>query len=151
MLCTEVLPGTRRSAGLCKTELRGTSNPIRAVMLPAETVPNDNRWPSRSARKIPRSGPGGSRMQQELCRAAKASRSRSGLRRVLPRPLKPSLCIVHVPASSVRKEYIRNSYYRYIGKTCTFEQTLHISINVPSFGSKAAHCHFRMCRARLTE
>jgi hypothetical protein len=40
------------------------------------------------------------------------------------------------------REYIRNSYYRYIGKTCTFKQTLHISINVPWFGSKATHCHF---------
>jgi hypothetical protein len=36
-------------------------------------------------------------------------------------------------------EYIRNSYYRYIDKPCTFEQSLHISINVPSFGSKATH------------
>lgn len=36
-----------------------------------ETVPNNHRWPSRSARKSPRSGTGGSRLHQELCRAAK--------------------------------------------------------------------------------
>ncbi|KAJ7692717.1 hypothetical protein B0H17DRAFT_1179233 [Mycena rosella] len=84
MLCT---PGTRRSAGLRKTELRGRSNPIRAVMLPEEeNVPNNNRWPSHSTQKIP-SGPGGSRMHQELCRAAKASKSRNGLRRASAEPV----------------------------------------------------------------